>query len=331
MAEKIKWGILGCAAIAEKAFIPAIKKSMRAELVAIASRAPSRARHWAEKFKIKKAYGYYEELLADPEVEAIYNPLPNHLHHHWTIQALQAGKHVLCEKPLALTATQVKNIFTEAEKRNRLVMEGFMYRFHPQMGKAVELIRSGVIGEPRLVRSAFTFIFDRDRSNYRWFAEMGGGALYDVGCYPINAARLVFQSEPEEIQATAHLKESSGVDLTTSLLCTFPGYRQSLLTCSFELEFQSSLEISGPLGRLFLTRAFSAKNFETEIQLTREQKMQLIKFEPADQFQLMIEHFGQAILGQAKPLIDFNDSYGNALVIERALKLIQQKKSTSQI
>lgn len=324
-AEKIKWGILGCAAIAEKAFIPAIKKSKRAELLAIASRQESRAREWAEKFGIRRAYGSYRELLADPEIEAVYNPLPNHLHHPLTLAALQAGKHVLCEKPLALTASEVKEIFAEAERQKRLVMEGFMYRFHPRLEKALELLQDGAIGEPRLVRSAFTFIFDRDRSNYRWSPEMGGGALYDVGCYTINAARLVFNAEPDEIAARAHLDGETGIDLTTSLLVAFHGRRQALLTCSFELEFQSSLEITGSEGRIFLDRAFSAKHFETEIQLTRNQKTELIKFPPADQFLLMAEHFGEAIRGRARPLLDCHDSYGNALVIESALKQIQGK------
>lgn len=324
-AEKIRWGILGCAAIAEKAFIPALKKSKRADLLAIASREEARARVWAEKFGIKKAYGSYQELLADPEIEAVYNPLPNHLHHPLTMAALRAGKHVLCEKPLGLTAAEVKEMFAEAERQKRLVMEGFMYRFHPRLTRALELLHDGAVGEPRLVRSTFTFIFDRDRGNYRWSPEMGGGALYDVGCYTINAARLVFQTEPEKLLATAHLDELTGIDLTSSLLCTFPGNRQALLACSFELEFQSSLEIAGSLGRIVLDRAFSAKHFETEIQLTRGQKTELIKFPPADQFLLMVEHFGEAIRGQTRPLLDFQDSYGNALVIEEALRQIRAK------
>ncbi|MGQ9801355.1 MAG: Gfo/Idh/MocA family protein [Candidatus Saccharicenans sp.] len=322
MTEKVRWGILGGAAIAETTFIPAIKKIKKAELVAIASRDPIKAQAWAKKFGLKRAYGSYQKLLADPEIEAVYNPLPNHLHHPLTIAALRAGKHVLCEKPLALTAAQVEEMFAEAKKNNRLLMEGFMYRFHPQIARTRELINSGFIGEPRLVRSAFTFVFNREKSNYRWSPEMGGGALYDVGCYTINAARLVFQAEPDEVQATAHLDEQTGIDLTTSLLLTLPGNRQALLTCSFELEFESSLEVSGSEGRIVLSRAFSAKHFETTIQLTRRQKTEQITFAPADQFQLMIEHFGEAIRGRAEPILDFKDSYGNALAIDSALKLI---------
>jgi predicted dehydrogenase len=324
MMEKVRWGILGGAAIAETTFIPAIKKSRKAELVAIASRDISKARAWAEKFKLRRAYGSYEDLLADPEIEAVYNPLPNHLHHPLTIAALRAGKHVLCEKPLALTSAQVEEMFAEAKKNNRLLMEGFMYRFHPRLGKALELIRSGAIGQPRLVRAVFAFVFDRDRSNYRWSPEMGGGALYDVGCYTINAARLVFQAEPEKIQAAAHLDDQTGIDLTTSLLCPFPRNRQALLSCSFELDFQSTLEISGSEGRIFLDRAFSAKHFETEILLNAKDKTERLRFQPVDQFQLMIEHFGEAIGGRTEPLLDFKDSYGNALVIDRTLKSIHQ-------
>ncbi|MGB9893328.1 MAG: Gfo/Idh/MocA family protein [Candidatus Saccharicenans sp.] len=327
MAEKIKWGILGGAAIAESTFIPAVKKSKNAELLAIASRDLAKAKGWAKKFGIRKAYGSYEELLTDPEIEAVYNPLPNHLHHPWTIKALKAQKHVLCEKPLALTTAQVREMFGEAEKNGCLLMEGFMYRFHPRLIKTMELIRSGTIGQPRLVEATFAFVFNRELNNYRWSREMGGGALYDVGCYTINAARLVFQTEPEKIMTAAHLDEETGIDLTTSLLCTFSGNRQALLTCSFELEFQSSLEIAGSEGRILLNRAFSAKHFETEIQLTRKQKTKLITFAPADQFQLMIEHFGEAIRGRTKPVLDFEDSYGNALVIEEVLNQISAKKS----
>jgi predicted dehydrogenase len=324
MGQKIKWGILGAAAIAETTFIPAINKSSEAELLGIASRDRAKAKAWAEKFGILKAYGSYEELLTDQEVEAIYIPLPNHLHHPWTIKALRAGKHVLCEKPLALSAVEVKEMFAEAEKNRRLLMEGFMYRFHPRMARTLNLIKSGAIGEPRLVGSAFTFSFDRDRNNYRWLPEMGGGALYDVGCYTINAARAVFEAEPEEALAVAHFDEQTGIDLTTSLLCSFPGNRQALLAASFELEFQSSLEISGSQGRILLDRAFSAKNFKTEIQLTSRNRKDWIKFQPVDQFQSMIEHFGEVIKGQVAPLIDFQDSYGNALVIEKALKSIHK-------
>ncbi|MDY0231409.1 MAG: Gfo/Idh/MocA family oxidoreductase [Candidatus Saccharicenans sp.] len=327
--KNINWGILGAAAIAETTFIPAIKKSAQAELLAIASRNLDKARSWAKNFSLPRAYGSYEELLADPEIEAVYIPLPNHLHFEWTSKALRAGKHVLCEKPLALSAAEVKEMFAEAEKNGCLLMEGFMYRFHPRMARALNLIKSGAIGKPRLISSAFTFIFDRERSNYRWSPKMGGGALYDVGCYTINAARTIFEAEPDEALAVAHFDEQSGIDLTTSLLSTFPPDRQALLACSFELEFQSSLEIFGSQGRIFLDRAFSAKNLETEIQLTYQSKTDRIKFPPADQFQLMIEYFGEGIKGQVAPLIDFQDSYGNALVIEKVLKSIQKGQPSS--
>ncbi len=324
MGQKINWGILGAAAIAETTFIPAINKSGQAELFAIASRNLDKARSWAKKFSLPRAYGSYEELLADPEIEVVYISLPNHLHFEWTVKALKAAKHVLCEKPLALSAVEVKEMFAEAEKNRRLLMEGFMYRFHPRMARTQHLIKSGAIGEPRLICSSFTIKLDRDRRNYRWSREMGGGALYDLGCYTINAARAVFGTEPEEVVAVAHFDEQTGIDLTTSLLCPFPGNRQALLAASFELEFQSSLEISGSQGRIFLDRAFSAKNFETEIQINSQSRKDRIKFQPVDQFQLMIEHFGEVIKGQAAPLINFQDSYGNALVIEKALKQIHQ-------
>ncbi|HRD01792.1 MAG TPA: Gfo/Idh/MocA family oxidoreductase [Candidatus Saccharicenans sp.] len=328
-SEKIKWGILGCAAIAGKALIPAFKKAQKAELVAISSRSAATATDWAKKFGLAKSYGSYEELLADKEIDAIYIPLPNHLHFEWTVKALRAGKHVLCEKPLALTAGEVMEMFEEAQANKRLLMEAFMYRFHPRLGKAVELIESGAIGEPRLVCSAFTFVFDREPDNYRWSPLMGGGALYDVGCYTINAARLAFKAEPQEIRATAHLDEKTGIDLTASLLCTFSGTRQALLASSFELEFQSSLEISGRDGSLFLGRVFSAKDFSTEIILCQGEKLTSFNFPPVDQYQLMVEHFGQAIAGRVSPQIDFQDSFGNALTLEKALKSVRKGQPSS--
>ena len=324
-SETIKWGILGCAAIAEKSLIPALKKAQGTELVAIASRSAAKARDWAEKFNLPRSYGSYEDLLADKEIEAVYIPLPNHLHFEWTVKALRAGKHVLCEKPLALTASQVMEMFDEARANKRQLMEAFMYRFHPRLAKVIKLLESGAIGEPRLVQSAFTFVFKREEDNYRWAPQMGGGALYDVGCYTINAARLAFKAEPLEIRTASHLDEKTGIDLTTSLLCNFPGSRQALLASSFELEFQSSLEISGEAGRLYLNRVFSAKDFTTEIVLRQGEKLTSFNFPPVDQYQLMVEHFGQTIAGRVTPLVDFHDSFGNALVIEKALRLIQKK------
>lgn len=325
---KVRWGILGCAAIAEKAFIPAIKKSRNAELLAIASRDINKARAWAGKFGIPEAYGSYEKLLEDPAVEAVYNPLPNHLHFPLTVAALEAGKHVLCEKPLALNSVEAGHMFYKAERRGRLMMEAFMYRFHPRLIKAKELVDSGLIGIPRLIRASFNFIFEREPENYRWYPEYGGGALYDVGCYTINAARLFFSAEPEEILARAHLDEKTGIDLTTSLLCIFPGSRHALLTCSFELPFESRLEVCGPNGRIILDRAFSAKHFETEIQIIRSDRTETIKFPPADQFQLMIEHFSDCILGRSQPLIDLKDSTGNMMVITEALRQIRPGQAT---
>jgi len=324
-SEKIRWGILGCAAIAEKSLIPALKNASGTELLAIASRSATKARDWAEKFSLPKSYGSYEDLLADKEIEAVYIPLPNNLHFEWTVKALRAGKHVLCEKPLALTASQVMEMFDEARANKRQLMEAFMYRFHPRLAKATELLESGAIGESRLVQSAFTFVFNRERDNYRWAPQMGGGALYDVGCYTVNVARLVFKAEPLEIRAASHLDERTGIDLTTSLLCQFSDSRHSLLASSFELEFQSSLKISGREGSLFLNRVFSAKDSPTEIILRQGEKLTSFNFPPVDQYQLMVEHFGQVVGGQVSPLIDFHDSFGNALALEKALKSIRSR------
>ena len=183
--RKINWGILGCAGIAERAFIPAVLNPVTASSAAIASRDEARAADWARRFGFLRSHRTYQELVDDPAIDAVYNPLPNDLHAEWSIRALRAGKHVLCEKPMALNASEARAMIQAAEMNGVLLMEGFMYKFHPQIGKTLELIRAGAIGDPRSVHSSFTFRFERDGSNYRWSPAQGGGALYDVGCYTI--------------------------------------------------------------------------------------------------------------------------------------------------
>ena len=208
--DKLKWGVLSTANIGRVAVNPAIQASSNGELVAVASRDLETARLFAEKAEIPKSYGSYEELLADPGIDAIYNPLPNSLHSDWTIRAAEAGKHILCEKPLALNALECQEMADAAERCGVRMMEAFMYRFHPQTEKVLQLVRGGTIGEVSVIRSCFTFRLT-DPTNIRLDPILGGGSLMDVGCYCVNVSRTVAAGEPVEVQAFAQWA-SSGVD-----------------------------------------------------------------------------------------------------------------------
>ncbi|HEY5158494.1 MAG TPA: Gfo/Idh/MocA family oxidoreductase, partial [Anaerolineales bacterium] len=209
MADKLRWGILSTARINDALLNP-LKVSRRNQLVAVSSRTQDKAEAYARKIKIKRAYGSYQALLADPEIDVIYNPLPNHLHAEWTIKAVQAGKHVLCEKPLALTIQEVDAISAASEKYGKVVAEAFMYRTHAQSLKVKEIVDSGKLGKVKLIHGSFTFIMTNP-DDYRWNPEMGGGGLWDIGCYPLSFMRMVLSTEPLEVYGR-EVKGPSGVD-----------------------------------------------------------------------------------------------------------------------
>jgi predicted dehydrogenase len=322
-ARKINWGVLGCAGIAEKAFIPAVLKSRNGVLAAIASRDEARAAEWARRFGFLKSHRTYQELVDDPAIDAIYNPLPNDLHAEWSIRAMRAGKHVLCEKPLALNAPEARAMIQAAETNGVLLMEGFMYKFHPQIGQTLELIRAGAIGEPRSVHSSFTFRFDRDGSNYRWFPAQGGGALYDVGCYTISVARLVLGTEPLAVSAAAHIDPATGVDMTTAALLEFPGGRFAQCESSFETHFQSRLLVAGTDGTLRLDRAFSAKDFDVAVEIVRGDAVETVPIPKANMIVLMIEHFGEAVRGEAPLRYPASDAWNNMRAIDACFESLR--------
>ena len=322
-AEPLTWGILGCARIAERALIPAIREARNARLLGIAARDESRAREWAEKYAFRKSYRDYGALLEDPDIDAVYIPLPNHLHAEWTIRAALAGKHVLCEKPLALNEGEVREMFRTANGTGVLLMEAFMYRFHPQFERTMELLKNGEIGDIRSFRSAFTFIYSGDEANYRWNKAQGGGALYDVGCYPLNAARTVFGAEPISVSALSRIHPKSGIDLGTSLLLEFQADKHALLDCAFDTQFQSSLEISGSDGRIALGRAFSAKHFDVEIQVFRGNEGQRIPIPATNHYTRMVEHFGDAARGIHPLRYGEKDALGNVRTTDAAFESIK--------
>jgi len=292
----VRWGILGTARISRR-LVPAIHASRNGRVIAVASRVLERAQHFAQEFEIPHAYGSYEALLADSRVDAVYIPLPNHLHHPWTIRALAAGKHVLCEKPLALNSNEAKEMVAAARTYNRVLMEAVMYRFHPRIEESQRLIAAGVIGTPQVVRSTFTFRF-YDPTDYRYNRKMGGGALLDVGVYCITAARMMLSGEP--IFAAAHgvWDPATGVDVTEAVVLGFPEGRMATFVSSFMLEPHASIEVLGPKGRMLLEEPWVPGDQAWPIVIRRDGREEHISSPAADHYRLMVEHFGDAVLGR---------------------------------
>src|SRR6266571_1213286 len=255
---KVKWGVLGAAAIATKKVIPGMQIGELSEIAAIASRDLKKAKDAAKKLGISKAYGSYEELLADAEIEAIYNPLPNHLHVPWSIKAVEAGKHVLCEKPLSLTVAEAKTLLAARDRCGVKIGEAFMVKTHPQWLRTRELVRRGVIGELRAIVGAFSY-FNRDPKNVRNIAEWGGGGLMDIGCYLITTSRWVFGEEPLRVAGIAERDPEFGTDRLASAILEFPS-GQSVFTCGTQLVRYQRMQFLGTKGRIEIKIPFNAPN-----------------------------------------------------------------------
>ncbi len=243
-----RWGVLSTANIAVRKVIPGIQRADRCEVVAIASRDPERASRFATAHGIARAHGSYEALLSDPDVDAVYIPLPNHLHAEWTVEAAHAGKHVLCEKPLAMDGVEATRMVEACNSHGVRLMEAFMYRLHPSWEGVRQLIASGRIGELRSVQSWFSY-FNDDPSNIRNIAEAGGGALYDIGCYSVNASRMLFGGEPVRVEASMTRDPETGVDVTTSAILEFER-GVATFTCSTRAEPDQRVHIYGTSGRI---------------------------------------------------------------------------------
>src|SRR2546423_10788158 len=256
MNRKVRWGILSTAKIGVTKVIPAMQKGDWTEVVAIASRHIDKATLVAQRLGIPKAYGSYEEWLADDEVEAIYNPLPNHLHVPWTTRAAEAGKHVLCEKPIAMSATEARELLAVRDRTGVKIQEAFMVRTHPQWLSTVELIHAGRVGELRAVAGFFSY-FNRDPSNIRNQLEAGGGALMDIGCYPITVSRLVFGEEPRRCLGLVERDPRMGTDRLTSAVLDFPS-GQSVFTCSTQLAPYQRMQVYRTRRRIEVEIPFNA-------------------------------------------------------------------------
>jgi xylose dehydrogenase (NAD/NADP) len=306
----VQWGILSTARINTK-FLAGARLSDKLEVVAVASRTPQNARRYAGHHGIERAYGSYEELLDDPELDAVYISLPNSLHLEWTEKALQAGKHVLCEKPLGRRAADVEAIFDVAARADRLLMEAFMYRHHPQTARVTELVASGAIGDLKLVRGAFSFRLEGD-GDVRLSSELGGGALMDVGCYCVNAARLL-AGEPEAASGHQRLG-GDGVDVAFVGTMRFAEDRLAHFHAGIDLAPRDELEVVGDRASLFLDDPWHC--LEPVIELRTEGGVQRIEVEPVDSYLLEAENFSAAIRGDAAPLLGRADAVGQARAIE---------------
>ena len=305
----VRWGILSTARINDK-FLAGAARSSALTVTAVASRDLHQARRYAEAHGIEHAYGSYEALLADASIEVVYISLPNSLHLEWTERALAAGKHVLCEKPLGRHVAEVQAAFNVAERADRLLMEAFMYRHHPQTVKLAELVRSGAVGTLRLIRAAFSFAIT-DPQNVRLSTELDGGALMDLGCYCISAARLL-AGEPVSVTGEQQLG-GDGVDVAFVGAMRFGDGVLAHFDAGFVMGERDELEIVGDQGSLFLDDPWHCQ--APLIELRRGDEVQAIELEPADSYQLQAENLSAAIRGEAKPLLGRDDAVGQARTI----------------
>ncbi len=309
--RRLRWGILGTARI-NRRLVPALRASARNELSAIASRAAARAEAYAAEWQIPRACASYAALLADPEIDVVYIPLPNHLHAEWTIRAVEAGKHVLCEKPLALSVAEVDAVAQAASRAGVVVVEAFMYRSHPHTQQVLELIERGAIGDLHLVHGSFSFVLDRPQ-DVRWEPSMGGGSLWDVGCYPVSYARLLTGEEPCEVVGWQVLTPS-GVDESFVGQLRFPGGALAQFDCGFRTQFRASLEVAGSEGVIQLPRAFLIGEREALV-LRKGDETTTMTIEGPNPYTAEVDDLAAAILEGEAPRVSLADSRGNVAAL----------------
>jgi predicted dehydrogenase len=309
-SDPVRWGILSTAHI-NRLVIPPAQSSAKVDLIAVASRDEARARDYAREWGIERSYGSYEALLADPDVEAVYISLPNSLHCPWSIRALEAGKHVLCEKPLSRHAAEVEEAFAVAERTGRILMEAFMYRHNPQTRELERLVAEGAIGSLRLVRAAFSFTM-RDPENVRMLPDVDGGGLMDVGCYCVSGCRLL-AGEPEHVYGEQVIGPT-GVDVVFAGTMRFANDVVGEFDCGLALPERDELEAFGDEGSLFLDDPWHARR--PVIEVRRDGDVERIELEPADSYGLELENLSDAIRGRAEPLLGRDDAVGQARAIE---------------
>lgn len=293
--KKLNWGVLSTANIGKKAVNPAIQASSNGELLAVASRDENRARAFAQEAGIPHAYGSYEALLESPEIDAIYNPLPNSLHKEWTIRAAEKGKHILCEKPMALNASECREMEASATANGVKLLEAFMYRFHPRTERVLEMVREGEIGEIKQIRSSFTFPLDRPE-DIRWDPDLGGGALMDVGCYCVNISRSLAGIEPVEVRAMANFRDQ-GVDQQMAGSLRFESGLLAHFDCALTMERTEVYHVLGTNGHVRILDAYVPGTDDVVIeQFDAQDNMTPWSVPGGDEYRLMVEHFADCVL-----------------------------------
>ena len=324
MTRKVSWGMFGAAKIGVEKVIPAMQRSEACSVDAIASRDLTKARRTADRLGVAKAYGSYEDLLSDPTIEAIYNPLPNELHVPWTIRALQAGKHVLCEKPIALDAAEARTLIEARDRSGKLVAEAFMVRFHPQWRRAREVVASGAIGDVRAIQTFFSYrLTDGDNIRNK---PPGGGGMYDIGCYAILTARYVFGAEPTRLVAALDVDPMFGTDRLSSAIMEFPGGRHLTFTCATQLSGHQRVTIVGDAGRIEVGIPFNAP-IDRPTRITIDSGADLVgggarveEFPVCDQYTLQGDAFSHAILEGTPLEFPIEDAIANMRVIDAAFR-----------
>jgi predicted dehydrogenase len=318
--RKLRWGVLGAARIATVKVIPAMQRGDFTEITAIASRDGARAEQAALELGIPKAYGSYEEMLADPDIDAVYNPLPNHLHVSWSIRAAEAGKHVLCEKPIAMNALETRELIAARDRTGVTIGEAFMVQVHPQWERARELVRGGRIGKLCSIMGTFSY-FNARPENIRNIPQFGGGALMDVGCYPIKTSRMIFGEEPRRVSAVMVRDPALGTDIVTSAILDYPS-GQCVFICSTQLVPNQSVRIYGTEGLIDFEIPFNAVpgrvsriRIDDGSDITGA-AIQVEEFAACDQYTLQGDRFSRAVLDHTPPPVPLEDSLHNMAAID---------------
>ena len=319
--RKVRWGVLSTAKIGTQKVLPAMQQGQYCEIAAIASRDLAKAQADAARLGIPKAYGSYEELLADPEIEAVYNPMPNHLHVPWSIKAIEAGKHVLCEKPIGLSAAEAQELLDAARQHPQIkVMEAFMYRHHPQWLRAKQIVDAGGIGELRTVHSFFSY-FNDDPSNIRNMAEIGGGGLMDIGCYNISISRFIFGAEPQRVLGIVEYDPTFHTDRLASGILDF-GRGTATFTCSTQLTSYQRVNIYGTTGRVEIEIPFNAPQDQPcryvvdDASALDGSGCRVVTLPVADQYQLQAEAFSRAVREEAPDARGLDDAIANMRILD---------------
>ena len=320
MIRKVRWGVLGVASIATRKVIPAMQRGEWSEVAAIASRDLAKARQTARDLGIPKAYGSYDELLADPEIEAVYIPLPNHLHVPWSARSAEAGKHVLCEKPLALTAAEARQLLRVQARTRVLMGEAFMVHTHPQWVRARDLVRAGAIGELRSMLGFFSY-YNRNLGNVRSVRAWGGGGMLDIGCYPIHTSRFIFGEEPRRVIALIERDPDMDIDRLASGTLDFPS-GQSIFTCATQLVHYQRMQIFGTQGRIEIPIPFNAPS-DRPCQIFVDNGEDVLgsgirteTFPVCDQYTIQGDLFSRAVRGDGSVPVPIQDSIRNMAVID---------------